>query len=153
MCCPCVCYSISHRPALSRCRDVVSVPSPFVHIAPTAYPSCPEDLVTHLGLTISLHNMMVNIGISQIYDVSHLEDQRFLYARRRQLAAPESRVPRSGTLSRVFTGTRVGRLRMRVAEQIMVPKLAHRCTSVASLRRVVSENYCSKFSNSNARCR
>ena len=57
-------------PTIQRCT-VAAMSSPFVHFASAARP---EDLATHLGLTISLYNMMLNIGNSQIYDVSHLED-------------------------------------------------------------------------------
>ena len=61
------------HPTIQRCA-VVAMSSPFVHFASAARP---EDLATHLGLIVSLLNSMMNIGNSQIYDASHLEDQRF----------------------------------------------------------------------------
>ena len=65
-----VLVSVMVQPIIQRCA-VAAMSSPFVHFASAARP---EDLATHLGLTISLYNMMLNIGNSQIYDVSHLED-------------------------------------------------------------------------------
>ena len=61
------------QPIIQRCA-VDAMSSPFVHFAPAAHSSCPEDLATHLGPTVSLYNMMLNIGNSRIYDGSHLED-------------------------------------------------------------------------------
>ena len=68
-----VLVSVMVQPVFQRCA-VVAMSSPFVHFAPAAHSSRPEDLATHLGPIVSLYNTMLNIGNSQIYDGSHLED-------------------------------------------------------------------------------